>query len=133
MGHGVIIGQVREADAKRLLLADGSEIVAPQGLCLPDLSLGTAVMVAYTGQRFTRRHLHLDVGSAPSTCKTHRPARVAARDRIIPQVRCATDPRAGQIPYAVEAQKRVPSARGRTLKVWWRRSWRSRPSDVRQA
>ncbi len=48
MEHGVIIGRIVEADEKRLLVADGTEIVAADGLRLPDLSLGTTLMVAYT-------------------------------------------------------------------------------------
>lgn len=48
MEHGLIVGRVLEADAKRLLLADGSEISAHDGFRLPELLAGMTVMVSYT-------------------------------------------------------------------------------------
>ena len=54
MKSGVIGGRVVGGDGEHLLLADGTEILAGAGFCLPDFPAGTVVTVWYRtvqGQR----------------------------------------------------------------------------------
>ena len=47
MESGVMDGQVIGGDGEHLLLADGTEILAGAGFCLPDFPPGTVVTVWY--------------------------------------------------------------------------------------
>ena len=47
MESGVMGGQVIGGDGEHLLLADGTEIRAGAGFCLPDFPAGTVVTVWY--------------------------------------------------------------------------------------